>query len=69
MVLCIIIAIECHPCVCEIATDLLLLLQLSSALLAGLLLGLALFQEGLGNEDLVGGWDGSAQVSRCPTYN
>jgi len=49
--------------------SLFLLLKFSSTLLAGLLLGLALLQEGLGDEYLVGGWDGSAQVSRCPTHN
>ena len=54
---------------CEIATDLFLLLKLGSTLLTGLLLGLALLQESFGDKDLVGGWDGSAQVSRCPTNN
>jgi len=38
--------------------SLFLLLKFSSTLLAGLLLGLALLQEGLGDEYLVGGWDG-----------
>jgi hypothetical protein len=66
VVLCIIIVLQCHPCVYRNATDLLLLLNLSRALGAGLLLGLALLQEGLGDEDLVGGGHGSVQVSRGP---
>lgn len=47
------------PCACaeEGCTDLLLLLDLSELLLASLLLGLALLQEGLGDQDLVVGGD------------
>jgi len=53
------IVLPCHPVYCENSTNLLLLLKLSGALLSSLLLALALLQEGLRDEDLVGGWDAS----------
>jgi hypothetical protein len=40
-------------------TNLLLLLKLGRALFPSLLQALALLQEGLGNENLVGGWNAS----------
>ncbi len=52
------------------STNLLLLVLLSSALGAGLLLRLALLQESLGNENIVLGRDGSerSELVRSPTY-
>lgn len=48
-------------------TDLLLLVGLSTALSAGSLLGLALLEKGLGDEDLVRDGNGTGQVSIvCP---
>jgi hypothetical protein len=48
-------------------TNLLLLLKLRGALLTGLLLGLALLQESLWDEDLLLSWDGTAcLISLCP---
>lgn len=44
----------------KFSTDLLLLLELGGSLLAGLLLGLALLEESLGDQDLVLGGDASA---------
>ena len=41
------------------ATDLSALLELSSSLLTSLLLRLALLEEGLWDEDLVDGWNGT----------
>ena len=50
-------------------TYLLLLLELSGALLASLLLGLALLEEGLWYENLVVGGDASVLRSvLCPAY-
>ncbi len=46
-------------CVYENLTNLLLLLELSSMLFSGLLLALALLQEGLGDENLLGSRNGS----------
>ena len=49
----------------EISTNLLLLLKLSGLLLSGLLLGLALLQESLGDKDLVVGRDASVHGQSC----
>ena len=43
----------------EYSTNLLLLLKLSGAFLSGLLLGLALLEESLRNENLIVGGDGT----------
>ncbi len=45
------------PCVVKNYTDLLLLLKLSSTLRSGFLLGFALLQERLRDENLIMGWD------------
>lgn len=51
----------------KIFTDLLLLLELLTADSASLLLALALLEEGLGDEDLVLGGNGTVKVSSvCP---
>ena len=47
----------------NMSTYLLLLLKLGGLLLSSLLLGLALLQESLRNENLVGSWDRSVPVS------
>ena len=51
------------PCIDENPTNLLLFVKLSGALLSGLLLGLALLEESLWDENLVVGWDGTSSVS------
>lgn len=59
------------PCVLcmKSSTYLLLLLELSGALLAGLLLGLALLEKGLWDKNLVVGGDASVLRSvLCPAY-
>ena len=42
-----------------ICTNLLALLEIGGTLLSSLLLGLSLFEESLGDQDLVVSWDGS----------
>lgn len=53
------------------ATDLLLVLDGGGALSAGLLLRLALLQEGLGDQDVVLGGDGTVgtRLVRSPAYH
>jgi len=57
MVLCIIKSMHVTLCLTKIPTNLPLLLKLGGSLLSGLLLPLALLQEGLWDENLVGSRD------------
>jgi hypothetical protein len=52
----------------KICTNLLLLLKLSGALLASLLLRLALLEESLWDEDLLLGWHAVERISYEPAY-